>query len=188
MIARRGLQAVVGRVDRVLVGPADGNSDRIITDLSAGGASVEEARAGTAGVLGDLDWEVAWPPLRQAGLEPGNAASVTVTVGCASGCLTAAFLGDLDERAQGRLPHLGTVDVVKVAHHGSSDQSEALHRELGATVGLIGVGADNDYGHPTERLLDILAGVGTTPVRTDEDGLILLSPGPDGTVSVWTER
>jgi competence protein ComEC len=183
-----GIEAVVGRVDRVLVGPADGNSDRIVTDLSAGGASVEEASVGTTGVLGDLQWNVVWPPVRQAGLEPGNAASVTVTVGCASGCLSAAFLGDLDERAQGRLPRLGTVDVVKVAHHGSSDQSEPLYRELGATVGLIGVGADNDYGHPTERLLDILAGVGTLPVRTDEDGLILLSPGPDGAVSVWTER
>ena len=113
----------------------------------------------------------------------------TVRVGCASGCLTALFLGDLDEAAQERLPAVGHVDVVKVAHHGSSDQSEALYQELGATVGLIGVGADNGYGHPTERLLDILERAGTAPVRTDESGLILVSPGAGpGTVTVWRER
>ncbi len=52
---------------------------------------------------------------------------------------------------------LGTVDLVKVAHHGSADQSERLYAELDATVGVIGVGAENGYGHPTDRLLDLLA-------------------------------
>ena len=79
--------------------------------------------------------------------------------------------------------------MVKVAHHGSSDQSERLYQELRATVGLIGVGVDNGYGHPTDRLLDILAQVGTASERTDQHGLILVSPGEEaGTVSVWTER
>ena len=53
---------------------------------------------------------------------------------------------------------------------------------------MIGVGADNDYGHPTDALLGILASTGTTPLRTDRDGLILVAPGDLGGVDVWTAR
>lgn len=184
-----GAAVVTGRADRVLVGPADGDAERIITELLRGGAVVEQASKGLTGSLGALDWSVGWPPRRLAGLEPGNGASLTVEVDGADGCLSAVFLGDLGESAQRRLSPLGRVDVVKVAHHGSSDQSEELYRELGATVGLIGVGAGNGYGHPTDRLLEILARVGTVVERTDERGLILVSPGGQpGTVSVWTQR
>ena len=184
-----GIDAVVGRADRVLVGPADQDASRIVAQLLAAGAVVERAGEGVAGTLGALDWEVLWPPPRLPGVEPGNGASLTLRVDCVSGCLSALFLGDLGESAQERLPRVGHVDVVKVAHHGSSDQSERLYSGLGAAVGLIGVGADNGYGHPTDRLLDILGRAGTVPLRTDEHGLILVSPGEsEGAVSVWTER
>lgn len=182
-----GVDAIAGRVDRVLVGPAGGDAHRIIAELLAGGAIVEQASAGVAGTLGALDWWLVWPPARGTP-EPGNASSLTLRVDCASGCLSAVFLGDLGEESQARLPALGHVDVVKVSHHGSSDQSEALYRELGAAVGLIGVGADNGYGHPTQRLLEILARVGTVAERTDEHGLVLVSGAGGADLTVWTER
>jgi len=78
---------------------------------------------------------------------------------------------------------------VKVAHHGSADQSARMYEALHATVGLIGVGAGNDYGHPTSKLLGILAAVGTRPLRSDLDGMALIAPGPSpGEVRVWTEK
>ena len=80
------------------------------------------------------------------------------------------------------------VDIVKVAHHGSADQSARLYERLRARVGIVSVGAENHYGHPTDRLLDILNEVGTAIARTDLEGMILVSPRPDGAVSVWTER
>ena len=134
--------------------------------------------------------------MRLAGLEPGNSASVTIAfepVGeCNTGCLSSVFLGDLGESAQDRVLALTPprdVDVVKVAHHGSADQSGRLYERLHSVVGLIGVGADNGYGHPTGSLLDILATNGTTPLRTDTQGLLLLAPAlSDGSVTVWTER
>ncbi|HQJ35434.1 MAG TPA: ComEC/Rec2 family competence protein, partial [Rhodoglobus sp.] len=192
-----GAGALVGRVDRVFVGPSsDPEDDRLRADLVAGGAHVEQVSRGPTGLLGDLRWEVLWPPSRLGSIEPGNPASVTLEfqpVGeCASGCLSSIFLGDLGEDAQNRLlaaGPVGTVDVVKVAHHGSRDQSERLYERLHATVGVIGVGADNGYGHPTDDLLQILARAGTIPERTDLSGLILLAPGAEpGTVRVWSER
>ena len=144
-------------------------------------------------MLGALRWQVLWPPTR--GVEPGNPASVTLSIvptdGCA-GCLTGIFLGDLGQESQARL--LGSarpdpVDVVKVAHHGSADQSPELYAQLHATLGLIGVGAGNDYGHPTAKLLGILAAAGTRPLRTDLDGTVLIAPGDrPHEARVWTEK
>jgi competence protein ComEC len=113
--------------------------------------------------------------------------TVTFSPSADCDCLSSIFLGDLGEQAQqlvmaaGPLPR---VDVVKVAHHGSADQSAQTYERLGASIALIGVGADNTYGHPTQKLLGMLADVGTVPFRTDTQGLILVSS--NGTV--WTQR
>lgn len=187
-----GAEAVIGRADRVLTGPTDGSDDeRLRAEFAAGGARVEQVERGDRGVLGELGWEVLWPPPR--GVTPGNPASVTIDWSCpAHACLEAIMLGDLGEEAQTRLlgaADPGRVDVVKVAHHGSADQCAALYAQLDATVGLIGVGAQNDYGHPTASLLGILAASGTTVLRTDLDGTILVAPGDvPGEVDVWTSR
>ena len=192
-----GSSAVIGRVDRVFVGPSgDAGDDRLRADLVAGGAELEQVSRGPTGLLGDLRWSILWPPARLVGIEPGNPASVTVEfepVGdCSTGCFSSIFLGDLGERAQEMLMaanSLDTVDVVKVAHHGSADQNAALYERLRAVVGVIGVGADNGYGHPTQRLLDILARAGTRAERTDRSGMILLAPGEQPhSVRVWTDR
>jgi competence protein ComEC len=79
------------------------------------------------------------------------------------------------------------VDVVKVSHHGSRDQSIRLYEKLQATVGLIGVGADNDYGHPTDDTLAVLASTATAVGRTDRNGLVLVSMR-GGVTYLWTEK
>jgi competence protein ComEC len=126
-------------------------------------------------------------------VQPGNPASVTLLVEpSACACLSGLFLGDLGEESQLRLlgsDPPGRVDVVKVAHHGSADQAARLYESVRATAGLIGVGAGNDYGHPTDALLGILAAVGTAPYRSDLDGLVLIAPGErSGELRVWTAR
>lgn len=190
-----GIDAILGRVDRVLIGPASDPGDPAIGGaLAAAGAEVDQVSRGQRGTLGELSWEVLWPG--PGGVEPGNATSIVLAIepvgACIDGCLSSLFLGDVGEESQNRLmgaERLHHVDVVKVAHHGSSDQSAALYEALHATVGLIGVGAGNDYGHPTEELLGILGAVGTAAERSDLDGLVLVAPtGRAGEVSVWTQR
>lgn len=189
-----GTDAVVGKVRRVLIGPpSDAGDYRLASELRAGGARVDQVSIGVHGMLGALRWDVVWPP--DTGVDPGNPASVTITItpgdGCPD-CLTGIFLGDLGEESQDRLlgrMHPGPVDVVKVAHHGSADQSPELYSALHPSLGLIGVGAGNDYGHPTSKLLDILAADGIRPLRTDLDGMVLVAPGerPHQAV-VWTQK
>ncbi|QHC66977.1 MBL fold metallo-hydrolase [Rathayibacter sp. VKM Ac-2759] len=185
-----GLEAAVGRVDTALVGPADSPDDeRDRRDLESGGASVREAVRGDSGALGSLQWRVLWP--ERGGTLRGNPASVTLRVDIGADAIGAplsiAMLGDLGEEEQGRVARLdpGGVDVVKVAHHGSSDQSPALYDALGARIGLISVGAGNDYGHPNPALLALLAERGTEVLRTDLDGTVVLSSRRDG-VAVWS--
>ena len=124
-------------------------------------------------------------------MQVGNPGSVTI--GFDGRGIRSLFLGDLDEEAQDamwRASKPAEVDVVKVAHHGSADQSRELYARLRATVGLIGVGAENGYGHPTDELLGILAAAGTTPVRTDLQGMAVVAPAArrGGALIVWAER
>ena len=192
-----GTGAVLGRVDRAVVGPSgEASDDRLIADLARLGAVVDQVSRGDTGLFGDLRYSVLWPRARLGSVEPGNDASVVLgfepVAECVSGCLSSLFLGDLGERSQALMLAAGpisAVDVVKVSHHGSADQSERVYQRADATVGVIGVGIDNDYGHPTDRLLDLLEAQGTAVARTDLGGLVLLAPGPAaGEVRVWTER
>lgn len=190
-----GTEAVVGRVGTAVVGPVSSREDEAVLEaLAAAGAAVTEVHAGDRGQLGELQWSILWPTAQLSGIEPGNDASVVIEFrprpDCVEQCLSAVFLGDLGESAQARLTAAQTfrpVDVVKVSHHGSGDQYPALYTELKATLGLIGVGADNGYGHPTADALAMLDDAGTAVARSDRDGLVLVSPARrPGVVVVWS--
>jgi competence protein ComEC len=187
-----GLAAVVGRVDRAVVGRAvTAGEEADLERLRKGGSTVEQGMSGVDGRLGGLDWSIVWPT---GGGDPdelpsGNPGSVTVEFEGRG--IRSIFLGDLGEGAQDALLATGRaapVDVVKVAHHGSADQSPRLYERLAARIGLISVGP-NSYGHPTRSLLDLLDRVGTSAFRTDRQGLVVVSPSPQGSgVEVWTDR
>ena len=80
-----------------------------------------------------------------------------------------------------------TANVLLVPHHGSARQSEGFLRAIGASVALISVGVDNDYGHPAARTLATVAATGARIFRTDRNGAIAISAGPDGLL-VTTQR
>ena len=57
---------------------------------------------------------------------------------------------------------------VKTPHHGSANISPALMEAIRAPVGIVSVGADNDYGHPSATQLSPCAASGmpsTAPPR-----------------------
>jgi competence protein ComEC len=182
---------LAGRVDTVLSGPPDNDLDRaLLRELNDAGATVLEVARGDSAKLGDYTLEVLWPLSSPIG-KPGNDSSVVILlVPHAEDTLSFLGLGDLGERAQLMLmPRLADrkVDVVKVSHHGSRDQLPALYRQLDADVGLIGVGSDNRYDHPTEQTLQMLQSVGTMPIRSDERGTITLHRSEQG-IELWSVR
>lgn len=182
-------RSIASRVRSAFVGPVDGVAATLLRrDLARAGATLTEVHRGESASLGRLRLDVLWPPSPLGDVEPGNAASVTVLV--TGGGASVLTTGDLGEDAQNALLAAGPlprVDLIKVAHHGSADQSPAFYAATGAALGVISVGADNDYGHPTARLLGILRATGITPVRTDQSGLVLVS-WHQGRMRLWTER
>ncbi|WP_435745431.1 ComEC/Rec2 family competence protein [Microbacterium sp. PMB16] len=185
-----GAAAVIGRVGTVLHGPTTEESDeRLLHALARDGARLAPAASGDRGVLGAADWQVLWPLRNSAAFPSGNDASLVIEFGGGE-VPRSLFLGDLSAEPQRMLlrsVRLGPYPVVKVAHHGSGDQDAGLYEALDPTVAVFSAGADNDYGHPREETLDLLAATGAHNLRTDEQGRILLGIR-EGELQVWTEE
>lgn len=184
-----GAAALGDRVATVLHGPVVEPGDEAAL-ARLGSARRVQATAGMTGALGDAQWRVLWPRASSAAFGGGNDASVVIEI-AGGGVPRSIFLGDLSASAQTALLGTGLVAgpyaVVKVAHHGSADQLPALYAELAPSVALISVGADNDYGHPRQEILTVLASLGAVVARTDRSGLVLVAPGDDG-LRVWREQ
>lgn len=66
---------------------------------------------------------------------------------------------------------IGDIDILHVAHHGSaSSTNEAFLEMTRPEAAIISVGADNDYGHPTNAVLQRLEEIGAKVYRTDRMG------------------
>lgn len=186
-----GVTAVTGRVTRVLHGPAGESQDaRTLATLAAEGATLTEAATGLRGRLGDASWRVLWPRPDSAAFPTGNDASVVLDV-AGGGVPSALFLGDLSAVPQRLLLGAGQLRppyaVVKVSHHGSADQDAGLYDAARPAVAIFSAGEENDYGHPRAEALAMLQAAGAHPLRTDQQGRILLELRDDR-VAVWTEH
>ncbi len=158
--------------------PAD-QAEFVRREAAARRIPLTRAVAGEERRTGSLTWRVLWPPGDAAAPDGPNDASVTMLVRSAG--LTLLLLGDLEPPGQRELARsqeaaaLGAVDVVKVAHHGSSYQDPGLIRAMAPRLALISVGADNPYGHPAPSTVAALRAGGAMVLRTDEDGAIAVA-------------
>lgn len=91
-------------------------------------------------------------------------------------CAGASFLfsGDIETEAEKELLAGGEkleARVLKVAHHGSDTSSgEDFLAAVKPRRAVISVGKDNDFGHPSRRILKRLQRIGAEIFRTDENG------------------
>ncbi len=170
------------RVDAIQAPPAAGEEEQaaaVRRVAREAGVPLREAVAGERHRIGEeLSWEVLWPPPDAVTAGYGaNDTSVTLLV--RTGDLTVFLPGDLEPLAQERLladhPDLPTVDVLKVAHHGSAHQDPALLDRLSPRIALISAGADNSYGHPAPSTLEALSDAGAVTARTDLHGHLAIT-------------
>ena len=86
--------------------------------------------------------------------------------------------GELEIARQWLLEKNGKIDVLKVAHHGSSGSScEELLEVLNPELSLISCGQNNSYGHPHAETLERLETVESEILTTTESGAITLKIG-----------
>ncbi|MBQ8432874.1 MAG: MBL fold metallo-hydrolase [Clostridia bacterium] len=101
------------------------------------------------------------------------------------------FTGDMEQEAERDLFESGVElrsTVLKVGHHGSNSSSTyRFLRAAAPAYGVISVGKDNEYGHPTESVLSRLRDAEVTLYRTDLHGdVVCYSDGK--TVSFITQK
>ena len=84
------------------------------------------------------------------------------------------FTGDIGASAEKVLINsgqTGSLDVLKVAHHGSKySTSDLFLQNVKPKIAVISVGAKNTYGHPTPEVLQRLEKFGIQIKRTDING------------------
>ena len=150
-----------------------------VGEVLAGSAqTVVTGQRGMVGKMGGCSWEILEPSFSASEASDSNDASLVSLFDCPSFSLLG--LGDLGESGQDRLLSSSQSKLVsrkplvlKVAHHGSADQSRPLHEFLQPEIAIISVGK-NRFGHPTDRVLRILNSVGATTYRTDLQGAIAI--------------
>ena len=149
-------------------------------ELASAGALIEIGRTGLVGNLGRFHWKILQPSSNAVESSDSNDASLIFAAWDDTYAVLA--LGDLGESGQLRLMRNAAHDlailrsrnlIVKVAHHGSADQSTELYEYLSPVAGIFSVGK-NDYGHPAPSALSMLERTGATVLRTDELGPIAL--------------
>jgi competence protein ComEC len=179
------------RVGRVLLSPLEDPAeyaDDVRGWLEARGTPVSAARAGDDIRVGEtVRLRVIWPRRIIAdGSAPNNA---SIVLDATVDGIRMLLAGDVEPEAQraiiGAEPGL-RADVLKVPHHGSAHQETELLTTLGATVGLVSVGAGNTYGHPAAEILRVLDESGAQVFRTDIDGSIAVVRTEDGLGVVGT--
>jgi competence protein ComEC len=185
-----GLSGVLaGRsVAEIEVSPLSEPADRAATvrRLAAhAGIPVTVAVPGERRTVGRLSWQVlgplqvdpgpaGGPTASDEGSGPNNASIVMKLDDDGHEFLLA---GDSEREEQSDLLAAGnnlSVDILKVAHHGSANQDPAFVAATHALVAVISVGAHNDYGHPSPATLALLRQLGAHTYRTDLDGDIAI--------------
>lgn len=99
------------------------------------------------------------------------------------------FTGDIEEVAENKIlsrykdTDLLKADIIKIAHHGSkTSSSESFLETVSPKIALIGVGKNNNFGHPSNQILDRLENFNTKIYRTDECGEITINVNKKGKI------
>ncbi len=100
----------------------------------------------------------------------------------------ALFQGDAEVPIEQRMLEQGLdlrADILKVGHHGSySSTSEEFVKQSKFKYAVISVGKNN-FGHPSQFVVDRLKESGVLPFRTDESGAVIATSYGEG-VSIKT--
>jgi competence protein ComEC len=147
------------------------------------------ASAGTVLRLDGLELEVLHPtgPPAPPEVDPND---VSVVVALRYGAFSALLGGDAPRHVEERIAaSVGSVDVLKVAHHGSATSSSSVFLErVRPALALISAGRGNGFGHPHPQVLARLQAAGTRVLRTDLVGTIRVRARADGSWTVATQR
>ncbi len=104
--------------------------------------------------------------------------------------MSVLFTGDIEEIAEKKIVSLYSSNILnstilKVAHHGSKSSSiQEFVSKVNPKIALIGVGENNKFGHPNDRVVERLKSFGASVYRTDLNGEIQISVSRKGSIKI----
>ena len=144
---------------------------------------IELVSAGRTLTLGNAVVTVLSP---EAGAAPDDENDLSLVLDVRCGRVGMLLTGDATQAVLESL-ELPRCTLFKAAHHGSSGAiSEEILRRVRPAYAFISCGAGNEYGHPHEQTLALLADAGTEVFRTDRQGT-LTAVVEDGRLRIVTE-
>ena len=102
-----------------------------------------------------------------------NDSSLVIMVEVAG--LRLLLTGDVEPPGQQAILGSGAdlrADILKIPHHGSAQQDPAFFAATHARLAIASAGAQNDYGHPAPRTVQLVRSLGMTLLRTDQNGSV----------------
>lgn len=184
-----GATALAGRrPDVLLTGAGDSPASGAAVVTSLGAPRRATAQAGMIWEAGDARVEVLAAPQARVGVPAAEGESsaendASLLLRAEVGGVSVLLAGDAEEAGQAAHLALGTrleADVLLVPHHGSSRQQHRFLEAVRASVVVISVGADNDYGHPAARTLRAVTATGALVLRTDLQGSVAVARASGG--------
>lgn len=156
------------------------------------GKIVTEGRTGQRLTADENAWlEILWPDHQQPESDDENAGSLIFKVHWYG--ISLLVTGDITAEGEAMLleKYRGTdalkCDVLKVAHHGSAySTSDDFLEAADPSVAVIGVGTNN-YGHPSQKVIEKMQKKGIIVYRTDLDGAVGIR-SKDGKITVCTKK
>jgi competence protein ComEC len=141
------------------------------------GIPMDEPLPGTRAKVGEAELQVLGPVNHvTAGRDESseeNDNSLVIMVKTSG--LRLLLTGDVEPPGQRAILSAGLdlqADVIKIPHHGSARQDPAFIAATHARLAIASAGADNDYGHPAPRTVQLVRSLGMTLLRTDQHGSI----------------
>ncbi|MEE9206506.1 MAG: ComEC/Rec2 family competence protein [Acidimicrobiia bacterium] len=141
--------------------------DALVGEFRTVGVPVSVPRPGDAVRIGAFTVAVLGPLRVYAGPNDGS-----LVVEVRSGAVSVLMSGDIETHAQRDLGPLRR-DVLKVPHQGAATSDLGWLTSSAPVIAVISVGS-NDYGHPSERVVEALESAGSHVIRTDLAGTITI--------------
>lgn len=132
--------------------------------------------------------DILWPQEEQIADNPLNNNSMVAKLQYFD--FSMLFTGDIEKIAEQQILEVTTseylrADILKVAHHGSNTSSTSeFINAVKPKIALIGVGKNNNFGHPAEEVIDRFQSIKTEIYRTDKMGEIVLEVNKKGICKV----
>ena len=169
----------VGRVyEPGMIGPGPGY-DAWAAIFANGGPPRGRLSTGDRVTLDSIHFRVLWPDANRVPLHPPDGGTsinnVSIVLLGEVGSQRFLLAGDVEEGVDPELIGRGlpSLDLLKVAHHGSKTAStEAFLETVRPKVAVVSAGLGNPYGHPAPATLDRLHAIAGKTFRTDLDGSV----------------